>query len=356
MILIGILKDIKTASDHNIPPKIARHEPIPNIIEPAENEKFLSDIEQQEHTDILNTQAGLGLSQIPSTPPPPSSPPPVNNVDPRQQEFERFFHTEQPWGDDNELRDMYFRNFNLIRDIDQVHRRSHIYNRYLNGEETTLNEAMEHTIEQVYRCQNHSFKINLSFSAIFQNRETQEYKFYYASNNTKLLDKPKLIQNQDDLNNLLNFPAAKDFLTHLRNQWPNTKWVLERIDANADQLDKTSLPSYETFYSTIKGCNVLQEDYTTFQKLVDQGKSEQEALQILRLQEIPKTGPENYQWLQQLWTENEWSTFADFLKWYNDLDVDPMITAIEKMNDYYKDKNVDFMHQAITLPGIAKRI
>ena len=33
-----------------------------------------------------------------------------------------------------------------------------------------------------------------------------------------------------------------------------------------------------------------------------------------------------------------------------------MIQAIEKMNDYYKDKNVDFMHQAIILPGIAKRI
>ena len=88
---------------------------------------------------------------------------------------------------------------------------------------------MEHAIEQVYRRQNHSFKINLSFSAIFQNRETQEYKFYYASNNTKLLDKPKLIQNQYDLNNLLNFLSAKDFPTHLRNQRPNTKWVLERI-------------------------------------------------------------------------------------------------------------------------------
>ena len=33
-----------------------------------------------------------------------------------------------------------------------------------------------------------------------------------------------------------------------------------------------------------------------------------------------------------------------------------MINAIEKMNDYYKDKNVDFMHQAITLPDITKRI
>ena len=45
----------------------------------------------------------------------------------------------------------------------------------------------------------------------------------------KTVGKPKLIQNQDDLNNLLNYLSAKDFPTHIRNQRPNTKWVLERI-------------------------------------------------------------------------------------------------------------------------------
>ena len=69
---------------------------------------------------------------------------------------------------------------------------------------------------------------------------------------------------------------------------------------HADQLDETTLPHYETLYSTIKGCNVLEEEHTTFQKLIEQGKSEQEALQILHLTFKPKTGPENYQWLQQL--------------------------------------------------------
>ena len=88
---------------------------------------------------------------------------------------------------------------------------------------------MKRTTEHVYRLQNHSFKINLSLSAIFQNRETQDYKFYYASNNTKRLDKPKPIQNQYDLNNLFNFLSAKDFPTHFRNQSPTTKWVLERF-------------------------------------------------------------------------------------------------------------------------------
>ena len=108
---------------------------------------------------MLNDQTGLGLSQMPHTPPP-SSPPPVNNNDPIQHAFERFFQTEQPWEDDAQLRDVYFRNFNMIRDSDQIHRRTRTYNRYLNGEETTLDEAMEHAIEEVYRHQNHSFKIN----------------------------------------------------------------------------------------------------------------------------------------------------------------------------------------------------
>ena len=125
---------------------------------------------------------------------------------------------------------------------------------------------------------------------------------------------------------------------------------------SADQLDETTLPPYDTFYSTIKNCNVLEEEHAAFQKLVDEGKSEQKALEILCLSSKPKTGPENYQWLQQLWTESQWSSFADFLKWYNDLDVAPMIQAIENMNDFYKQKHIDFMHQAISLPDVFMRV
>ena len=59
---------------------------------------------------------------------------------------------------------------------------------------------------------------------------------------------------------------------------------------HADQLDETTLPPYETFYSAIKHCNILEEEYTSCQKLVDQGKSEQEGLQSLRFPVKPKTG------------------------------------------------------------------
>ena len=125
---------------------------------------------------------------------------------------------------------------------------------------------------------------------------------------------------------------------------------------HADKLDETTLPPYETFYSTIKGCNVLEDEHASFQKLLDQGKSEQEALQSLRLPAKPKTGPENYQWLQQLWYENQWSTFADFLKRHNDLDVTPMIQAIENMKEFYQNIRIDFIHQAISIPGVAMRV
>ena len=52
---------------------------------------------------------------------------------------------------------------------------------------------------------------------------------------------------------------------------------------HVDQLDETTLLPYETFYSSIKNCNVLEEEYAAFQNLLDQGKSEQEAQHVLRL-------------------------------------------------------------------------
>ena len=33
-----------------------------------------------------------------------------------------------------------------------------------------------------------------------------------------------------------------------------------------------------------------------------------------------------------------------------------MIQTTEKMNDFYKQKHIDFMHQAISLPGVAMRV
>ena len=120
--------------------------------------------------------------------------------------------------------------------------------------------------------------------------------------------------------------------------------LYEKFEAYCKELVVFGFNSAGYNVKLIKNWNILEEEYAAFQKLVDQGKSKWEALQILCLTSKPKTGPESYQWLQQLWTENQWSTFADFLKWCNDLDVTPMIQAIENMNESYKQKHIDFMH------------
>ena len=54
----------------NLPPKIARHEPFPNIIEPPANDHLLEQL--LEHEEILsmleqNNQVGFGVTQMSST-------------------------------------------------------------------------------------------------------------------------------------------------------------------------------------------------------------------------------------------------------------------------------------------------
>ena len=85
------------------------------------------------------------------------------------------------------------------------------------------------SFEQVFCHQSQAFKINMSFSYILQNRETGEYRFFYASNNEQLLNIPKLIRNQEDLNKLLDHLESKDYPTFLKQHCPNSKWTIERI-------------------------------------------------------------------------------------------------------------------------------
>ena len=116
-----------------------------------------------------------------------------------------------------------------IKDQEIRGRRTRTYLRYLNDRQGTLIDNMETVIKEIYHHQSHAFKINLSFSFILQHHKTLEYRYFYASNNEQLLKSPRLIRNQQDIQNLLNHLATKDFPSLLKEQRPNTKWVIERI-------------------------------------------------------------------------------------------------------------------------------
>ena len=121
------------------------------------------------------------------------------------------------------------------------------------------------------------------------------------------------------------------------------------------ELEERQLPPYKSFFSTVKGCNILDEAFQTYQKLIHERKTSAQALKVLALEDVPKPGPENYQWLQQVWQEEHWSKLTDYLQWYNDPDVTLMIEAIQKINTFYQQKGIDFLHQDISLPGVAIR-
>ena len=170
----------------NHPSKVACREP--HIIDSPPNNRFLNQ----------NTQRAFGLSptDVPG-------------------EVHRFFQEEQPWGTDQNLRHVYIQNFHRIRDTQTLNRKSRIYLRYLNHS-SPLIDSIVHAIENIFQHQTNAFKINLSFSFILQHRETGEFRYHYASNNNQLLNTPRLIRNQQDLNNLLNFLASQYFPSHLK--------------------------------------------------------------------------------------------------------------------------------------------
>ena len=76
----------------NLPPKVTRLEP--HIANPQANDKF---------SDQNTQQRGFGL--------PPTDVPDV---------VRQFFHDEQPWGTDQNLRQIYVRNFHRIRDTETI--------------------------------------------------------------------------------------------------------------------------------------------------------------------------------------------------------------------------------------------
>ena len=164
----------------NFPPKIARHDPFPNIIDPPANDNLVQDIENQEiqTTFEQDTQVGFGITQMTST----------DATLPH--EIQQFFTDERPWGTDRNLRQIYIQNFPRIRDSETLNRRSRIYLRYLNHSNSPLIETIAHTIEDIFQRQTNAFKMNLSFSFILQHRETGEFRYHYASNNNQILNSP----------------------------------------------------------------------------------------------------------------------------------------------------------------------
>ena len=88
-----------------------------------------------------------------------------------------------------------------------------------------------------------------------------------------------------------------------------------------EKLDFPGLPKYEEWYSKLKGENVLTRN--------------------------------KWEGCQVLFKEKVMLTFADWLRYYNNLDVAPGLEALEKMRNFYTEKGVDILKDAVRITGVS---
>ena len=100
--------------------------------------------------------------------------------------------------------------------------------------------------------------------------------------------------------------------------------------AHSDKMQNTELPPYDDFYSKFRSCNPLETEYTDYVNLLKSGLTTEQAVVKLKLSKPPPTGIENYQYLQQIWKQEQMSSFKDFLRWYNNKGVLPTLQAMQK--------------------------
>ena len=141
-----------------------------------------------------------------------------------------------------------------------------------------------------------------------------------------------------DANNFVAPGTSYDkFLKSYHCSQMKTYFPYEWFDDEA-KLTHTSLPPYDAFYSKLKGHNTLEAEYNAYK-----GDGP-----------IPMTGHEKYIQLHEIWRENNMTTFRDWVIYYNNLDVEPFVEALEKMRRFYMNKQIDVFKQTISVPGIAR--
>ena len=120
-----------------------------------------------------------------------------------------------------------------------------------------------------------------------------------------------------------------------------------------DKIQNPELPPYDVFYSELRSCNPLETEYTDYVNLLKSELTTEPAVVKLKLSKPPPTGIENHHFLQEIWKQEQMSSFRDFLRWYDNKDVLPTLEAMQKMIAFYQDKDIDMLKLGCTSTNLA---
>ena len=105
---------------------------------------------------------------------------------------------------------------------------------------------------------------------------------------------------------------------------PETKGIFPyEYLKDLEQLEETTLPPKEAFYSSFKNTHISEADY---------------------------------EYCQKVWKDKNMTTLRDFLIWYNNKDVGPFIQALQTQTEFYqKELKLDMLKHGKTIPGLTLR-
>ncbi|KAJ8314407.1 hypothetical protein KUTeg_008041 [Tegillarca granosa] len=136
--------------------------------------------------------------------------------------------TEAPWhredgSVDERLRDVYTANEPIIL---QNHDIGPVQSTYNFPIDNTLSvDQLMQQANAIYLDQQHSFRLNMSFGVILQNRVTGEYRYFTAYTNHVTFESPLFISKRSDLRQLELRLKRMDILAELLHTRPDTTWV-----------------------------------------------------------------------------------------------------------------------------------
>ena len=91
--------------------------------------------------------------------------------------------------------------------------------------ETIVNEKLDHFFNYL-KC---AAKVNLAFGFILKNIEDGGFRYFYAHENSTLLDRSKLVCTHDDLTKLKDFLNQTDVIESCSRERTNTKWRFYKL-------------------------------------------------------------------------------------------------------------------------------
>ena len=122
---------------------------------------------------------------------------------------------------------------------------------------------------------------------------------------------------------------AKYLETYGNGQVGTKSWFPYEYVVSLDKLNEPQIPPYQSFYSSLKQTNTLEE-----------GLGEQQ-------------GRQNYAELQRIWDEHDMKTLKDLLIFYNNSDTYPFLKALNRQASLYREYDLDMLKDAPSLPGLS---